>query len=106
MGTRAGYWQYYDKMHPMSREDVGDPNELRAYYAKGMERDRLDGPKGQLEYRRSQDIILRALPSSSGVVADIGGGPGRYTIWLAELGYHVEHRDLMAIHVDQLQQAL
>lgn len=36
------------------------------------------------------------------MVADIGGGPGRYALWLASLGYHVEHRDLMPLHVSQL----
>jgi SAM-dependent methyltransferase len=36
------------------------------------------------------------------VVADIGGGPGRYALWLASLGYQVEHRDLMPLHVEQL----
>jgi SAM-dependent methyltransferase len=35
-------------------------------------------------------------------VADIGGGPGRYALWLASLGYQVEHRDLMPLHVEQL----
>jgi SAM-dependent methyltransferase len=36
-------------------------------------------------------------------IADIGGGPGRYALWLAELGYQVEHRDLMPLHVQQLR---
>jgi SAM-dependent methyltransferase len=36
------------------------------------------------------------------VVADIGGGPGRYALWLASLGYQVEHRDLIPLHVEQL----
>ena len=40
------------------------------------------------------------------MVADIGGGPGRYTAWLAELGYRVEHRDLMPLHVEQVRAAL
>jgi SAM-dependent methyltransferase len=38
-------------------------------------------------------------------VADIGGGPGRYSLWLASLGYQVVHRDLMPLHVRQLRQA-
>jgi hypothetical protein len=37
------------------------------------------------------------------VIADIGGGPGRYAAWLAELGYTVEHRDPMALHVEQVR---
>jgi hypothetical protein len=31
------------------------------------------------------------------MVADIGGGPGRYALWLASLGYQVEHRDLVPL---------
>ena len=29
--------------------------------------------------------------------------PGRYALWLAELGYTVHHRDLRDFHVDQLR---
>jgi SAM-dependent methyltransferase len=36
-------------------------------------------------------------------VADIGGGPGRYSLWLAALGYRVLHRDVVALHVDQFR---
>jgi SAM-dependent methyltransferase len=36
-------------------------------------------------------------------VADIGGGPGAYALWLAGLGYDVQHRDLVTAHVNHLQ---
>lgn len=36
-------------------------------------------------------------------MADIGGGPGRYSLWLAALGYRVLHRDVVALHVDQFR---
>lgn len=75
---------------------------MRAYYALGQEQDRLDDPKGALEFARTQEILLRHLPPPPAVVADIGGGPGRYAIWLADLGYTIEHRDLMPLHVEQL----
>ena len=39
-------------------------------------------------YLRAVDIIGRHLPPLPATVADVGGGPGRYTTWLAELGYH------------------
>jgi hypothetical protein len=42
------------------------------------------------------------LPPPPAVIADIAGGPGRYALWLASLGYQVEHRDLMPLHVTQL----
>jgi SAM-dependent methyltransferase len=39
------------------------------------------------------------------VVADIGGGPGRYSLELAARGYSVVHRDLVPLHVEQLRAA-
>lgn len=75
---------------------------LRAHYEQGLERDRLSGGRGQLEFTRTTEIVLRRLPAAPGVVADVGGGPGRYALWLASLGYLVEHRDLMPLHVAQL----
>jgi len=75
---------------------------LRAYYGRGMERERLSDGRGNLEFTRTTEIVLRRLPAAPAVVADIGGGPGRYALWLASLGYRVEHRDLMPLHVEQL----
>jgi SAM-dependent methyltransferase len=79
-----------------------DDAALRAYYERGMERDRLVDGRGRLEFTRTCEIVLRRLPAAPAVVADIGGGPGRYALWLASLGYQVEHRDLMPLHVEQL----
>lgn len=85
-------------------DDAGaDDATMRAYYELGGERDRLTKARGVLEVERTQEIVLRHLPAPPGVVADIGGGPGRYTFWLTELGYRVEHRDLMPLHVQQLR---
>jgi SAM-dependent methyltransferase len=75
---------------------------LRAYYERGMERERLSDGRGELEFTRTTEIVLRRLPAAPAIVADIGGGPGRYALWLASLGYRVEHRDLMPLHVEQL----
>jgi SAM-dependent methyltransferase len=76
--------------------------ELRAHYERGEEHDRLTTARGMLEFTRTTEVILRFLPPAPGLVADIGGGPGRYALWLAGLGYRVEHRDLMPLHVRQL----
>ena len=78
--------------------------ELHAHYSRGEERDRLSTGRGLLEFTRTTEIILRFLPAAPALVADIGGGPGRYALWLAGLGYQVEHRDLMPLHVRQLSQ--
>jgi SAM-dependent methyltransferase len=75
---------------------------LRAYYERGMERERLSDGRGDLEFTRTTEIVARRLPAAPAVIADIGGGPGRYALWLASLGYQVEHRDLMPLHVEQL----
>ena len=76
---------------------------MRAYYEQGKERARLAGPKGALEFERTKEILQRRMPPAPAAVADIGGGPGQYALWLAELGYTVQHRDLMDLHVDQLE---
>jgi SAM-dependent methyltransferase len=79
-----------------------DDDAMRAHYERGMERERLSDGRGELEFTRTTEIVLRRLPAPPAVVADIGGGPGRYALWLASLGYQVEHRDLMPLHVEQL----
>src|ERR1700730_10018465 len=79
-----------------------DEPALRAYYERGMERERLSDGRVYLEFTRTTEIVLRRLPAAPAIVADIGGGPGRYALWLASLGYRVEHRDLMPLHVEQL----
>jgi SAM-dependent methyltransferase len=76
---------------------------MRAYYEQGKEQDRLAGAKGVLEFERSTEILQRRLPPAPATVADIGGGPGRYALWLSEQGYTVQHRDLMELHVEQLR---
>ena len=83
-------------------KDPMDPA-LRAHYALGEERDRLAQAHGILEFELTKEIVLRHLPGPPSVIADIGGGPGRYALWLAERGHRVEHRDLVPLHVDQLQ---
>ncbi len=79
---------------------------LDAYYGRGEERDRLaTDARGVLEFQRTVEIVGRHLPEPPARVADIGGGPGRYALWLAGLGYEVEHRDLMPLHVRQLTES-
>lgn len=79
---------------------------LRSYYAVGEEWGRLGSARGALEFERTKELIERYLPPSPAVVADIGGGPGRYSLWLAEHGYRVRHRDIVPVHVAQLEEQL
>jgi SAM-dependent methyltransferase len=79
---------------------------MHQYYELGKEAERLSNSgAGRLEYERTQEILLRHLPEPPATVADIGGGPGRYAVWLAGLGYRVVHRDLVPLHVEQLRTA-
>jgi len=81
---------------------VSTPEELQGHYARGEERDRLQTPFGQVEFIRTCEILERALPPAPATVADVGGGPGRYSLWLAGRGYTVRHRDLVRLHVEQV----
>jgi S-adenosylmethionine-dependent methyltransferase len=69
---------------------------VRGYYAQFGERewDRLADPAdGAIEFAINSRAIARHLPAGARVL-DIGGGPGRYAIWLAERGHHVVLADL------------
>jgi ubiquinone/menaquinone biosynthesis C-methylase UbiE len=87
-------------MSSTSRDD-----EIAAYYARGLERDRLGGGPGALEFLRTQVLLERHLPMAPAVVADVGGGPGRYAVWLAERGYQVHLVDPILLHVEQARVA-
>ena len=70
--------------------------EVKAYYAGFAEREwaRLDNPAdGQLEFAVTCDVLARHLPVGARVL-DLGGGPGRYAIWLAEHEYRVTLADV------------
>lgn len=87
-------------MRAMPRRD--DDQDVLGHYALGAERERLDSPFGQVELARTKEIVNRHLPPPPAIVADIGGGPGHYALWLASEGYRVVHRDLVPLHVEQL----
>lgn len=78
---------------------------LQSHYELGFEEGRLDRPLGIVEFERTKEIIGRHLQAPPARVADIGGGPGRYAVWLAARGYEVVHRDVVPLHVDQARAA-
>ena len=57
-----------------------------------IEWERVD--RHPMEFALTQKAILEYGPKAPASVADIGGGPGRYAIWLARLGYAVTLLDL------------
>jgi SAM-dependent methyltransferase len=78
---------------------------LRAHYDAGIEKDRLDSALGLVEFERTKEIVSRHLPRPPARVADIGGGPGRYAVWLAQAGHEVILRDIVPRHVDEARES-
>jgi SAM-dependent methyltransferase len=68
---------------------------VRSYYAGLGEREweRLTTPIGAVEFAVNTHALERHLPAGARVL-DIGGGPARYTLWLAERGHRVTLSDL------------
>ena len=60
---------------------------IEQYYAEYPEHDRLSSARGQLEFERTKRIVQRFLATPPAIVADVGGGTGPYSFWLASLGY-------------------
>jgi SAM-dependent methyltransferase len=88
----------------MAKDPLHDA--MHQHYEQGNEVARLaSSGAGRLEFERTQEILLRHLPQPPATIADIGGGPGRYALWLAGLGYRVVHRDLVPLHVEQVRAA-
>ena len=79
--------------------------EIAAHYAEGIERGRLERGAGMLEYARTQALLQRILPPPPAEILDVGGGPGRYALWLTERGYRVRLIDPVALHVEQARAA-
>jgi SAM-dependent methyltransferase/ADP-ribose pyrophosphatase YjhB (NUDIX family) len=79
-----------------------DP-EIRSYYERGEEQERLSGgsPTGALERERTRELLQRFLPPPPARVLDVGGGPGPYATWLLDLGYDVRLVDPVPLHVEQ-----
>lgn len=59
----------------------------------------------RLEYDSTWRFLKQYLPAK-GLVLDAGGGPGRYTIELARLGYDVVLLDLVAEHLEMARKEI
>jgi ubiquinone/menaquinone biosynthesis C-methylase UbiE len=75
--------------------------EIIDFYEHASEEDRLKFGLGPLEFERNQELIGRFLPQDTGTVLDIGGGPGIYSEWLADLGFEVYLVDPVQKHIRQ-----
>ena len=80
-------------------------DQILSFYRQSQESKRLTDAKGQLEFVRTQEIVMRYLPPPPAVVLDVGGGTGRYACWLAKSGYEVHLVDPVDLHVEQAKEA-
>jgi ubiquinone/menaquinone biosynthesis C-methylase UbiE len=88
-------------MVEVSRSLRSVDEEIRAYYEAGLERDRLQHGYSRIEFARTRDLLDRHLPAPPARILDVGGGPGAYSLWLAEAGYDVRLVDATPLHVEQ-----
>jgi ubiquinone/menaquinone biosynthesis C-methylase UbiE len=78
---------------------------VQDYYDRFAEGERLAAGLGRLEFERTKSILERFLPPAPGVVIDVGGGTGPYSLWLAKLGYMAHLVELSPALVGQALQA-
>jgi len=84
---------------------VTDFDRVSAYYDVFDEWGRLEAPEGKLEFDMCLPVITGFLPEHAEIL-DLGGGPGRYTIALARLGYGLRLADLSQTLLDQAQKRI
>jgi ubiquinone/menaquinone biosynthesis C-methylase UbiE len=82
-----------------------DEEALLGHYGSGYEQERLGQGTSRIEFARTKELLQRFLPPPPAAVLDIGGGPGAYATWLADLGYRVHLIDAVPLHVEQAVQA-
>ena len=72
---------------------------IEAFYNASSEEDRLSIGLGPLEFERNKELIARYLPGDESKIVDVGGGTGKYSEWLANLGHRVVMVDPVLKHV-------
>jgi SAM-dependent methyltransferase len=75
------------------------PEEVARHYAAVEEGRRITEGIGQLELRRTQEVLGRHLPATPITILDVGGATGVHAEWLAALGHAVHVVDPMPHHV-------
>src|SRR6059036_3145172 len=78
-------------------------DEIRRFYETTPEAARLSTGPFQLEFDRTKELLAERLPKPPATILDVGGGPGTYALWLAELGYEVHLIDPVQHLVAQAQ---
>ena len=80
-------------------------NEIIDHYDSVSEDSRLLSGWGQLEFARTQELILRHLQPPPAAILDVGGASGIYSDWLGSLGYTTHLIDVVPRHVERARQA-
>src|SRR5258706_2936598 len=94
--TEGNHEGYRRSSPPFSYHRGVTHDEARGYYTHFGKREwsRLTNPAdGALEFAVNRSVIARHLATGARGL-DIGGGPGRYALWLAGLGHHFALADL------------
>ncbi|MCD4753672.1 MAG: class I SAM-dependent methyltransferase [Anaerolineaceae bacterium] len=78
--------------------------DIRAFYERGLEENRLFRGLGVLELLRTKEILKRFLPESPCVVYDVGGGSGVYSRWLTSMGHEVHLVDPIPLLIEQARE--
>lgn len=78
----------------------GTPEEIVRHYETIQEGRRITEGLGQLELRRTREVVSRYLPKHPSSIIDIGGATGVHAAWLASHGHRVHVVDPMPHHVD------
>ena len=79
------------------------PKDIQSFYDQTSEEDRLSIGLGPLEFERNKELIGKYLPTGEARVVDVGGGTGKYSEWLANLGHRVVMVDPVLKHVKLAQ---
>ncbi len=82
-------------MKPLINQAIED------FYNNSSEEDRLTMGLGPLEFERNKLLIGRFLPPGKATVIDVGGGTGKYSEWMAEMGHKVSMVDPVRKHITQ-----
>jgi ubiquinone/menaquinone biosynthesis C-methylase UbiE len=86
-------------------KEAEESGPMQAHYGAGVEAPRLAQGSGRIERARTQELVLRHIPAPPATIADVGGGPGVYAVWLARLGYAVHLVDAVPLHIEQARAA-
>jgi ubiquinone/menaquinone biosynthesis C-methylase UbiE len=74
-------------------------SEIKDFYSKISDEDRLTKGLGPLEFERNKELLSPYIKSSKKVIADVGGGTGVYSEWLAAAGHSVHLIDPVEKHI-------